>query len=178
MLNSAIVPNTGPNIVHRFGTFTKTRGDSDYADTTYGTLSSPVYTGYVWISATVKHTIQNTIASAYANTPTFNLMIIPVSSSLTGVDATSTFATKKGFSTNNAQSSGTTSWGLWPVVQTATISTLQVVTDGFTKYQIGIYRSDAAISAANNFQCIEFSILPLGDVSGLVNALERITVVE
>jgi hypothetical protein len=174
MTNSAVAV-ASQNIVHRFVSFTSTRGDEEYADKTFGTLSSPVYKGYVWISATIQHSITS---NANLNEPTFNLMIIPVSDSLAGVDFTSTFAIKQGFSTNNAQGSTITSWGLWPIVRTATISTIYLVADGFTKFQVGIYRSDAAIISGNQFKCIEFSILPLGDVSGLVNALERITVVE
>ena len=175
MINSATAPNTNQNIIHRFVSFTKTRGAEEYADTTFGTLSSPVYKGYVWISATVQHTLTSL---PNTNQPSFNLMIIPVSQSLSGVFADSTYATKQGFSTNNAQGSTITSWGLWPIVQTATISTIQLISDGFTKFQVGIYRTDANILNTDEFKCIEFSILPLGDVSGLVNALERITVIE
>jgi hypothetical protein len=174
MTNSAVAV-ADQNEVHRFISFTGTRGDEDYADKTYGTLSSPVYKGYVWISATIQH---SETSAADSNQPTFYLMIIPVSNSLAGVTPSSTFAIKQGFSTNNAQGSTITSWGLWPIVQTATISTIYLVSDGFTKFQVGIYRTDAAMISAEAFKCIEFSILPLGDVSGLVNVLERLEVVE
>ena len=52
------------------------------------------------------------------------------------------------------------------------------IRDGFAKFQVAVYRTDNPIAAGNNFRCTEFTVLPLGDVSGMVNVLDLLTVVE
>lgn len=175
LVNSATAPTTTVDLVHRFTGYQTTRGDSNFADTTTGVISVPVYLGYVWISATVEHQVTGT---ATTDVPTFYLVIIPISQTLTGVTHTNTITIKQGFSTNKAQDTAYASYGMWPIVKTATISTIVPVDDGFTKFQIGMYRSDLGIAGADSFRCTEFTVLPLGDVSGLVNVLELLTVIE
>jgi hypothetical protein len=175
LINSTTAPTTTIDTVHRFTGYSKTRGDSDFADKTTGVISVPVYLGYVWISATVEHQVTGT---ATTDVPTFYLVIIPISQTLTGVTAADTITIKQGFSTNKTQDTSYAPNGMWPIVKTATISTIVPIDDGFTKFQIGMYRSDLGIAGADNFRCTEFTVLPLGDVSGLVNVLELLTVVE
>ena len=134
-----------------------------------------VYTGYAWLSATVEHQVSGGPTS---NTPSFYICFLPMNDTLTTITPSSNTIYKRGFSTNNAQGSGITSWGLWPIVKTATYSTIVQIRDGFAKFQVAVYRTDNPIAAGNNFRCTEFTVLPLGDVSGMVNVLDLLTVVE
>lgn len=178
LINSAYASTTASaNIVSRFVNYASSRGDSDYFNTTAGTIMPSVYTGYAWVSATITHEVA---IVANTNVPSFYILLLPMNDTLNGVTTSTDTIYKLGVSTNNAQFPGSiiTSWGLWPVNRTATYSTLVQIRDGFTKFQVGMYRADAAIAAGNNFRCTEFTVLPLGDVSGLVNVLDNLTVVE
>ena len=176
LLNSAYAATTASaNVVTRFVNYASSRGNGEYLRTSAGTIMPSVYTGYAWISATVEHEVSG---GPTTNTPGFYICLLPMNDTLTTITPSSNTIYKRGFSTNNAQGSGITSWGLWPIRKTATYSTLVQIRDGFTKFQVGIYRTDAAIAAGNNFRCTEFTVLPLGDVSGMVNVLDLLTVVE
>jgi hypothetical protein len=177
LLNSAyLTPNKSAMEMHRFVSYSSARGATDNASTSTGVILSPLYKGYVWVTATVEHEVTS---GASTNTPSFYICIVPVNSSLETFDNTNQFMYKIGVSTNNAQGASIiTSWGLWPIVRTATISTIIQVTDGFEKFQVAMYRTDASALNTQNWRCKEFTLLPLGDVSGLVNVLERMTVIE
>lgn len=176
LLNTGIIANTiAANTVARMTGYTSYRGNSEYLRTSAGTIMPSVYTGYAWLSATIEHQASG---GPTTNSPSFYICFLPMNDTLTTITPSSNTIYKRGFSTNNAQGSGITSWGLWPIIKTATYSTIVQIRDGFTKFQVGIYRTDAAITAADKFRCTEFTVLPLGDVSGMVNVLDLLTVVE
>jgi hypothetical protein len=176
LLNSAYAAtNVSANVVTRFSGYASYRGNSEYLSTSAGTIMPSVYTGYAWVSATVTHEV---VGGPTSNTPGFYICLLPMNDTLAGLTVLTDTIYKRGYSTNNAQSSGITSWGLWPINKTATYSTIVQIRDGFTKFQVAVYRTDAAIAAGNNFRCTEFTVLPLGDVSGMVNVLDLLTVVE
>lgn len=177
LLNSAaLTPTKAAYQIHLFKNYSSARGATENASIQDGIISSSLYKGYVWISATIEHEVTS---GASTNTPSFYICIVPVTEAISSLTNASAYLHKSGVSTNNAQGISTiTSWGLWPIVKTATISTIIQVVDGFEKFQIAMYRTDALALNTENWRCKEFTLLPLGDVSGLVNILERITVVE
>jgi hypothetical protein len=175
LVNSAYVGTVAQNTVTRFVNYASSRGDEDYFSASAGTIMPSVYTGYAWISATVTHEVTS---SPNTNTPSFYILLLPMNDTLAGLTTSTDTIYKLGVSTNIAQTSTITSWGLWPINRTATYSTIVQIRDGFTKFQVGMYRTDAGITAANKFRCTEFTVLPLGDVSGMVNVLDLLTVVE
>jgi hypothetical protein len=157
---NAVIPAVGANVVARATNYGVTRGDAFYANKTTGVLTSPVYTGYVWLSAQVSHTVTS-------GNPVFYIQFIPVHQSISSL-TTSLVALKKRFQTNAI---------VYPQVFSGSYDAIYHIADGFTKFQLGVYRSDNAIGAGT-FTVNRFSILPLGDVSGLVNFLDSTTVIE
>lgn len=160
----ATVPAVSSNVVSRVVSYDKTRGDASYGNVATGVLTSPINTGYVYLYANVYHTLST---SATSNTPIFYLQFIPVHESIDSL--TVNFESlKRRVNTNTS---------IYPVVKYGSYGALYAISGGFTRFQLGVYRTDADI-ASDTFFVQQFSILPLGDVSGLVNFIDNITVIE
>lgn len=154
------VPAVAANTVARIQGYSSINGNRTYASLPNGVLTSPVYVGYVWLSAQVTHTVTT-------GNPVFYIQFIPVHQSIDSLTP-STVSFKQRFQTNGI---------VYPQVFSGSYDVIYHIADGFTRFQVGVYRTDAAI-LANTFTVKRFSILPLGDVSGLVNFLDTATVIE
>lgn len=161
---NATVPDAAQNVVSRVLSYNVIRGDASFGNTSVGTLTSPVNTGYVYLYANVYHNLSTGAAS---NTPLFYVQFIPVHQSI-ALLTTSFVSLKRRINTN---------LGVYPLVKNGSYGAIYHITGGFTRFQLGVYRADAAI-AANTFFVQQFSIIPLGDVSGLVNFIDNATVIE
>jgi hypothetical protein len=161
---NATVPAVAQNTVARVLSYQTIRGKSAFADIGVGVLTSPVVTGYVYLYANVFHNLNTAINS---NTPIFYVQFIPLHQSISLL-TTSFVSLKRRVDTNV---------NISPLVKNGSYGAIYHITGGFTRFQLGVYRTDAAITS-NTFFVQQFSVLPLGDVSGLVNFIDNATVIE
>ena len=159
-LNAAVMSNgtvsaVASNVISVASNYASAKGDRSYYNITDGTLTSPIYTGYVYLSAHIEHTI--------AGTPSLYMQYIPLREvGYSGSLVTTLGGPKQRFQTGIGPS---------PTVRHASYDAILHIANGFAKFRLGIYRTDGAISA-NTIFVRRFAILPLGDVSGLVNFLD------
>ena len=167
----------GPGLdIQRVVNYSFISGDTAYGDKASGTLTCPVSRGYVWLSATISYN-GLPVYGPTESRPMFFAQFLPVTKTArTTLDETFV-SLKSGFNPNYKNSSGSTTSGLYPTVPVGTLSGMYVVENGFPSFQVGVYRTDDAI-ASGRFVVESFTLLPLGDVSGLVNILENMTVIE
>lgn len=163
-LENAYVPAAAIATVSRVINYGNVRGNSAYGNRVSGVLTSPVNTGYVYLTASVSHTLSTGGAS---NTPLYYIQFVPLHESHLLL-STSFVSLKRRIDTNNA---------IYPVVKMGSTSAIYYVRGGFTRFQLAVYREDAAI-LDTTFFVNQFSILPLGDVSGLVNFIDNAVVIE
>lgn len=163
-LLSANVPAANIATVSRVTNYNSVQGDGRFANSAAGVLTSPINTGYVYLSATVEHFLTTGAAS---NTPIFYIQFVPLHESHLLL-TTSFVSLKKRVNTNT---------DIYPLYRFGTYSAIYHIRGGFTRFQLGIYREDAAI-LANTFTVKRFSLLPLGDVAGLVNFIDSAVVIE
>lgn len=168
-MSNAPVPATARYVPARITSWTSSSGNSEYIDTQNGVLTSPINEGYVFLTACVSHNLT-------LNTIGYAVQIHPVHLDTTPTLYTSFLSHKKLFN-SSMQNSNLTSFGLWPRVQQSTISMIYQIKDGATKFRISVARYDAAI-VANTFTADLFSLIPLGDVSGVVNFLDNVRAIE
>lgn len=175
-LKTANVPAVSANTMSRVIGYASIAGDTGYGDKETGTLTCPIARGYVWLSATVSY---NGLA-AYGPTtsrPMYFAQFLPVTKTARTTLNLQFAYVRSGFNPNYKNSSGSTTSGLYPTVPAGTLSAMCMIENGFPSFQVGVYRTDDPI-AAGRFVVESFTILPLGDVSGLVNVLENMTVIE
>jgi len=158
-LENATVPATAQNVVSRITNYAQSYGDATYSNKSFGVLTSPINTGYVYLSATVSH--------AESITPIYYIQFVPLHESH-HLLTTSFVSLKRQVNTNV---------GVYPVVRTGSNHAIYYVRGGFTRFQLAVYRSDAAITT-NTFTVDRFALLPLSDVSGLVNFFDNAVVIE
>lgn len=170
------VPAAAQSTMSRVVGYSSIKGDTAYGDKSSGTLTCPVSRGYVWLSATIAYSG----LAAYGpteNRPMFFAQFLPVTKTARTTLDLAFRSLRSGFNPNYKNSSGSTTSGLYPTVPVGTLSGMYVVENGFPSFQVGVYRTDDAI-VSGKFVVQSFTILPLGDVSGLVNILENMTVIE
>ena len=158
------IPAAAQNVVSRAVNYGVSRGDASYANVANGILSSPVNTGYVYLYANVYHNLSTGAAS---NTPIYYIQFVPLHLSISSL-TTNFVSLKTRVNTNT---------GIYPVVKHGSHGAIYHISGGFTRFQLAVYRTDAAI-LANTFFVSQFSVIPLGDVSGMVNFIENVTVIE
>jgi len=169
-MTNASVPASNRFIPVRIGSWQNSSGDSKYIDKENGVLTSPINEGYVFLTANVSHNIS-------ANAIGYAVQIMPVHLDTNPTLYTSFLSHKYTFNNLTAQNSNLTSFGLYPKNRQSTSSIVYYVREGQTKFRISVARYDAALTA-NTFTADLFSLIPLGDVSGVVNFLDNARVIE
>lgn len=169
MLKNAKSSVTSANNVCVFANYTEAYGAIDFANTITGTIQTPLHTGYVWVSACLNHTIGSAVATTFV--PNFTISIFDVGDIFTStVGPTSTMYTANGY-TNRGGSAANPS--IAPLVRALSISCIIPVSNGARRLRVGVNRHDAQMDA-NSVTINHFTVVPLGDVSGLANFLNEV----
>lgn len=169
MKKSPIVTVAVANTFTYFSNYAEAYGETDYANMTMGTIQSPVHTGYVWVSASIDHTIGTYSTTSYV--PNLILSITDTSYTTSFVSRASTMYTSQGYTNTGAPANGTNV--LAPMVRTLSVSALVPVSNGAKRFRVGINRVDAGITAGQ-IVVNHFTVIPLGDVSGLANFINNV----
>lgn len=173
MLKNAVLPVAlGTNVLYQFGNYAEAYGQLDYANTITGTIQTPLHTGYVWVSACLNHTIGSAIVNTY--TPDLNISIIDVTDVYTSSGGTSSqMYTSNGFTNTGGTPTYLSGYGISSLTRALSISCVIPVSNGSRRFRVGVFRGDNSVSASQ-ITITHFTVLPLGDVSGLANFINDV----
>jgi hypothetical protein len=159
------------NTPYRFENYSVAYGDINNCNITTGVIKTPIHTGYVWMSACVSHTISTIIGNTSA--PYLRIGIVNIKNSYSSLTTATTMQTYSA-STNRGWVSGAApTYYLTPLVPSLSISCIVPVTNGANRYQLVIWCNDTTINAGQ-VVVNHFTMIPLGDASGLVNFLNEV----
>ena len=159
------------NTPYRFENYSVAYGNIDNCNIATGVVKTPMHAGYVWMSACVSHTISTTIGITSA--PYLRIGIVSIKDSYSSLTAATTMQTYSAATNRGWESGAAPTYYLTPLVPSLSISCIVPVTNGPSRYQLVIWSNDTVI-AVGKVVVNHFTMVPLGDVSGMANFLNEL----